>query len=87
MRRFLDGVALSGILPAPFIIFATFVGYLGGGPLGALLLTAAIFLPAFAFTLVAHERMEQLVARRHVRPFLDGVTAGDGNGPVSSRRM
>jgi len=74
--EFLDGVALSGILPAPFIIFATFVGYLGGGPLGALLLTAAIFLPAFAFTLVAHERMEQIVARRHVRPFLDGVTAG-----------
>lgn len=74
--EFLDGVALSGILPAPFIIFATFVGYLGGGPLGALVLTAAIFLPAFAFTLVAHERMEQLMARPHVRPFLDGVTAG-----------
>ncbi|MEO5580678.1 MAG: chromate efflux transporter, partial [Gemmatimonadaceae bacterium] len=34
--QFLDGLALSGILPAPLIIFGTFVGYLGGGPLGAL---------------------------------------------------
>lgn len=34
--QFLDGPALSGILPAPLIIFATFVGYLGSGPLGAL---------------------------------------------------
>ncbi|MGH7944672.1 MAG: chromate efflux transporter, partial [Opitutaceae bacterium] len=29
-RDFLDGVALSGILPAPLIIFSTFVGYFGG---------------------------------------------------------
>jgi chromate transporter len=32
--HFVDGLALSGILPAPLIIFTTFVGYLGGGPLG-----------------------------------------------------
>jgi chromate transporter len=31
--QFLDGLALSGILPAPLIIFSTFVGYLGGGPI------------------------------------------------------
>ena len=30
-RDFLDGVALSEILPAPLIIFSTFVGYFGGG--------------------------------------------------------
>src|SRR3546814_3405897 len=28
--QFLDGLALSGLLPAPLIIFSTFVGYLGG---------------------------------------------------------
>lgn len=74
--EFLDGVALSGILPAPFIIFSTFVGYLGGGPIGALALTVGIFLPAFAFTLVGHEHLERLFANTRVAKFLDGVTAG-----------
>lgn len=74
--EFLDGVALSGILPAPFIIFSTFVGYLGGGPVGALLLTVGIFLPAFGFTLIAHHQLQRLVDRAAVRTLLDGVTAG-----------
>jgi len=74
--QFLDGLALSGILPAPLIIFSTFVGYLGGGPLGAFLLTAGIFLPAFAFTLVGHELMERLIEKTTLHNFLDGVTAG-----------
>lgn len=75
-REFLDGVALSGILPAPFIIFSTFVGYLGGGLTGALVLTAGIFLPAFGFTLAGHALLERLIARRGAHAFLDGVTAG-----------
>ena len=74
--QFLDGLALSGILPAPLIIFATFVGYLGGGPLGAVALTAGVFLPAFAFTLVGHHYVERLVEHRGAHAFLDGVTAG-----------
>ncbi len=74
--QFLDGLALSGILPAPLIIFATFVGYLGGGALGALLLTAVIFAPAFAFTLVGHDYLERLVHRPVLKLFLEGVTAG-----------
>ncbi len=74
--QFLDGLALSSLLPAPLIIFATFVGFAGGGPIGALVLTAGIFLPAFAFTLVAHEPLERLVSRPSIREFLEGVTAG-----------
>lgn len=73
--QFLDGLALSGLLPAPLIIFATFVGYIGSGPLGALLLTAGIFLPAFAFTLVAHDPLERLVHQPRIRTFLEGLTA------------
>jgi chromate transporter len=75
-EQFLDGLALSCILPAPLIIFATFVGYLGGGPLGALALTAGIFLPAFAFTLVGHNYLERLVENKAAHAFLEGVTAG-----------
>jgi len=74
--QFLDGVALSGILPAPFIIFATFVGYIGGGALGALALTIGVFLPAFAFTLLAHQPLERATRHPASRAFLDGVTAG-----------
>jgi len=74
--QFLDGLALSGILPAPLIIFSTFVGFLGGGMLGALVLTVGIFLPAFGFTLVAHDQLERLTRKERLRRFLDGITAG-----------
>ncbi|MFN8582767.1 MAG: chromate efflux transporter [Gemmatimonadaceae bacterium] len=74
--QFLDGLALSGTLPAPLIIFSTFVGYLGGGSLGAVVLTAGVFLPAFAFTLIGHDVVERLVENRGAHAFLDGITAG-----------
>jgi chromate transporter len=63
------------LLPAPLIIFATFVGYIGGGPIGALLLTAGIFLPAFAFRPVAHDQLEGVVHHPRARSFLKGVMA------------
>jgi chromate transporter len=74
--QFLDGVALAGILPAPLVIFGTFVGFIGGGLPGALLLTAGIFLPAFAFTLIGHDYVERLIANEALHSLLDGVTAG-----------
>ncbi|MDQ5852307.1 MAG: chromate efflux transporter, partial [Chloroflexota bacterium] len=74
--QFLDGIALGGILPAPLIIFSTFVGYVGGGPLGALAMTFGIFVPAFCFTLLGHDYVERLINKRAVHSFLDGVTAG-----------
>ena len=74
--QFLDGIALSGILPAPLIIFSTFVGYFGAGWLGAILITIGIFLPAFCFTLIGHSVMEKLIANTALHNFLDGITAG-----------
>jgi chromate transporter len=74
--QFLDGLALSGILPAPLIIFSTFVGYFGGGPLGAIVMTVGIFLPAFSFTLLFHDQLEQLIDNPAIRNFLEGVSAG-----------
>ena len=75
-QQFLDGLALSGLLPAPLIIFSTFVGYIGGGTVGAIVITIAIFLPSFAFTMIGHEIFERLVDHTAVHSFLDGVTAG-----------
>jgi len=74
--QFLDGLALSGILPAPLVIFSTFVGYLGAGAAGALAVTAGVFLPAFAFTLIGHQWVERVVEERRTHALLDGVTAG-----------
>lgn len=75
-EQFLDGIAISGILPAPLIIFTTFAGFFGGGWGGALLITAAVFLPAFLFTLIGHTWLEKLIATPSLHDFLDGVTAG-----------
>ena len=74
--QFLDGLALGGILPAPLIIFSTFVGYLGHGPLGALVITLGVFGPAFAFTLIGHEHIERFIENKTTHAFLDGITAG-----------
>lgn len=74
--QFLDGLALSSILPAPMVILATFVGYVAGGPLGAVAITIGVFLPAFAFTMIGHASVERLVDQPRVHAALDGVTAG-----------
>lgn len=72
---FLDGVALAGILPTPLVIFATFAGYLAGGWWGALAITAGIFLPAFAFSLIFFERLEMIAEHPLLHRFLAGIAA------------
>ncbi len=74
--QFLDGLALSGIIPAPLIIFATFVGYQAGGLAGALAITAGIFLPAFSFALLFYDRLERVIEDERLHRFLAGVAAG-----------
>ena len=72
---FLDGIALAGVLPAPLVIFATFVGYVAGGPWGALAITAGMFLPAFAFSLILFERLEAVIENPALHRVLTGVAA------------
>ena len=74
--QFLDGLGLSGILPAPLVIFATFVGWISGGLAGALAMTAGMFLPAFAFSLLFYDRLEAVVEHKRLQLFLAGVAAG-----------
>jgi len=73
--QFLDGLALSGVLPAPLIIFATFVGYVGGGLNGALAMTAGVFLPAFAFSMIFYERLEAIMDHPGLQALLAGIAA------------
>ncbi len=74
--QFVDGLALGGILPAPLIIFSTFVGYLAGGLGGALAMTFGIFLPAFLFPIFFHRHLVAIAENPRIRPFLLGVAAG-----------
>ena len=74
--QFVDGLALSGILPAPLIIFSTFVGYVAGGLGGGLAMTVGIFLPAFVFPIFLHRYLVAVAENERLRPFLLGVAAG-----------
>ena len=75
-EQFLDGIAIGGILPAPLIIFATFIGYLTDGLAGALLMTAGIFLPAFVLPIFFHSQLVAFSENERFRPLLLGVAAG-----------
>jgi chromate transporter len=72
--QFVDGLAISGVLPAPLIIFSTFVGYLAGGLAGGLAMTFGIFLPAFLFPIFLHRWLVAIAENPRIRPFLLGVT-------------
>jgi chromate transporter len=74
-EQFLDGLALAGVIPAPLVIFATFVGYVAGGPIGAIAITIGIFLPAFVITMLGHRHLEAAVDNPRLHAVLDGVTA------------
>jgi chromate transporter len=73
--QFVDGLAMSGVLPAPLIIFSTFVGYVAGGLAGGLAMTVGIFLPAFLFPIFLHRWLVAVAENPRIRPFLLGVAA------------
>lgn len=73
--QFLDGVAFANVIPAPLVIFATFAGYVAGGPLGAVAITFGMFLPAFAFSMIFFERLEAVIDNPRLHRLLDGVAA------------
>lgn len=74
--QFLDGVALAGVIPAPLVIFVTFVGWVIDGAAGALAITAGMFLPAFAFSLLFYDRLEEVAEHKSLQAFFAGVAAG-----------
>lgn len=74
--QFVDGLAMSGILPAPLIIFSTFVGYIAGGLVGGLAMTLGVFLPAFVFPIYFHRAFVAVAEDPRIHAFLLGVAAG-----------
>ena len=82
--EFLDGVAIGQISPGPVVLTSTFVGYqagwnaggLGAGLAGAAAATIGIFLPSFAFILLATPLLQRLRRQPQVQTFLGGLLAG-----------
>jgi chromate transporter len=73
--QLLDGVALSVATPGPFMLFATFVGFLAGGIPGAVLATFFVFLPSFIFVIGGAHYVEKVRENRPIQAFLAGVSA------------
>lgn len=73
--QLLDGVAMSAATPGPFMLFATFVGYLTAGIPGAVVATIFVFLPSFVFVLLGARYVEQVRNNPSIQAFLSGVSA------------
>jgi len=73
--QLLDGVAMSVATPGPFMLFATFAGYLAGGIPGAVLATFFVFLPSFVFVIGGTHYIEKVRDNRTIQAFLAGVSA------------
>jgi chromate transporter len=73
--QLLDGVALSVATPGPFMLFATFTGFLAGGLSGAIIATFFIFLPSFVFVLAGARYIEMVRHNRWIQAFLAGASA------------
>jgi chromate transporter len=63
-------------MPAPLVIFSTFVGFLGGKWVGAVLMSVGMFLPAFTFNIVGIQFFEYLLHIDAVAVALEGIAAG-----------
>ena len=74
--QLLDGVALSIATPGPFMLFTTFVGFVAGGVVGAVIATFFVFLPSFVFVLGGAPYIESVYNNRMIQSFLAGVSAG-----------
>ena len=74
-QQLLDAVAVGQATPGPLFSTATFIGYVAGGPAGAVAATVGIFLPAFIAVAASIPILDRLQRSRRARAFLDGVNA------------
>jgi chromate transporter len=76
--QFLDAVAMGLITPGPVVITAAFIGYLVGGPLGALIATIAIFTPIYLGVAVPGRWFIRHRNNKQIKAFVTGATAAAG---------
>jgi chromate transporter len=73
--QFLDAVAMGLITPGPVVITATFIGYLVGGLLGAVIATVAIFLPIYLGVVIPGRWFIRHRDHPQLQAFVRGATA------------
>lgn len=71
--QLLDAVSIGQITPGPLFTTATFIGYVLAGPMGALVATIGIFLPAFIFVAISGPLIPRLRKSPTAGAILDGV--------------
>jgi chromate transporter len=71
--QLVDAVAIGQVTPGPVFTTATFLGYLLRGPVGALVATVGIFLPAFILVALSGPLIPLLRRSATAGAFLDGV--------------
>jgi chromate transporter len=71
--QLVDAVAVGQLTPGPVFTTATFLGYLLRGPMGALVATVGIFLPAFVLVAISGPFIPLIRRSATAGAFLDGV--------------
>jgi chromate transporter len=71
--QLLDATAVGQFTPGPVFTTATFIGYLLGGPVGAIVATVGIFLPSFVFVALSGPLVPRLRRSQLLAAFLDAV--------------
>jgi chromate transporter len=74
-RQLLDAITIAQITPGPIFAASSFIGYLKGGVLGALLATLGIFLPSFIFIAIVFPVIPILKRSQAAHIVLDGINA------------
>jgi chromate transporter len=74
-QQFVDAVAMGLISPGPVVIMATFAGYLVYGLTGAVVATAAVFLPVYLFVVVPGGIVRRHENHPRLQGFVKGATA------------
>ena len=71
-----DAIGIGQFTPGPVLSTSTFIGYLLGGGLGAVLATVGIFLPSFLLVYLVYPLIPKLRASKNFSIVLNCVNAG-----------
>ena len=72
-QQLLDAFAAGQVTPGPLFTTATFIGFILGGPVGAIAATIGIFLPAFVWVAAGGRIINRLTRSTPARSALDGL--------------